>query len=286
MGAPVTMKQLLEAGVHFGHQTRRWNPQMKQFIFQERNGIYILDLQQTLGRIEVAFEFVKKLSSDGGMVLFVGTKKQASDSIEEEARRCGMYFVNQRWLGGMITNFQTLRSRIERLADLEQQEADGELDKLSKKELKKIRTELTKLRRYLGGVRGMLELPQALFIVDLKKENIAFLEARKAGIPIVAVVDTNCDPTGVDYPIPGNDDAIRAVRLLCTVVADAVIQGRQQIEVTEETFEREEEEVEAGQDEGDVPKTLPAVSLDEPVGEPEGEAAGGEGGESGSGAEQ
>lgn len=271
MGAPVTMKQLLEAGVHFGHQTRRWNPQMKPFIFQERNGIYILDLQQTLKRIETAFEFVKKISADGGMVLFVGTKKQASDSVEEEARRCGMYYVNQRWLGGMLTNFQTLRLRIERLAELERQEADGELEKLSKKELKRIRTELTKLRRYLGGVRGMLELPQLLFIVDLKKENIAFLEAKKARIPVVAVIDTNCDPTGVDYPVPGNDDAIRAVRLICSVVADAVIQGRQQVEVTEKTFERDEEEAETGEEEGNDPKSLPTVSLDEQREEPKGE---------------
>lgn len=262
MGAPVTMKQLLEAGVHFGHQTRRWNPQMKPFIFQERNGIYILDLQQTLERTETAFEFVKKVSSEGGRVLFVGTKKQASDAVEEEALRCGMYYVSQRWLGGMLTNFQTLKLRIDRLAELERQETAGELEKLSKKELKRVRTELTKLRRYLGGVRGMRELPQVLFIVDLKKENIAFLEGKKVGLKVVAVVDTNCDPTGVDYPIPANDDAIRAVRLICSVISDAVIQGRQRIDITEETFAKDEKgEKEEGGGRGG--KTLPAVSLDD-----------------------
>ncbi|MEW6202075.1 MAG: 30S ribosomal protein S2 [bacterium] len=236
MPSSVTMKQLLEAGVHFGHQTRRWHPQMKPFIFQERNGIYILDLQQTLKRVEDAYEFVKGVVRGGGKVLFLGTKKQASDAVKEEAERCGMYYVHQRWLGGMFTNFHTIHTRIERLEELEAREASGDLDKLSKKEAKRIRTELTKLRRYLGGVRGMRKLPNVLFIVDLKKEYIAFLEAKKVGIPTVAVVDTNCDPTGLDYPIPGNDDAIRAVRLLCKVVSDAVIDGMREAEIGEATF--------------------------------------------------
>ena len=236
MPSSVTMKQLLEAGVHFGHQTRRWHPKMKPFIFQERNGIYILDLQQTLKRVGDAYEFVKGVAKDGGKVLFLGTKKQASDAVKEEAERCGMYYVHQRWLGGMFTNFQTIHTRIERLEELEAREAAGELDKLSKKEAKRIRTELTKLRRYLGGVRGMHKLPNVLFIVDLKKEYIAFLEAKKVAIPTVAVVDTNCDPTGLDYPIPGNDDAIRAVRLLCKVVSDAVLDGIKEAEIGEETF--------------------------------------------------
>ena len=236
MPSPVTMKQLLEAGVHFGHQTRRWNPRMKSFIFQERNGIYILDLQQTLKRVEEAYGYVKSVAKKGGKVLFVGTKKQASDAVKEEADRCSMYYVHQRWLGGMFTNFQTILSRIERLAELEMKAEAGELDKYSKKEAKRTRTELTKLRRYLGGVREMHKLPEALFIVDLKKEYISFLEAKKMRIPTVAVVDTNCDPTGVDYPIPGNDDAIRAVRLLCRVISDAVLDGIREAEIGEETF--------------------------------------------------
>ncbi|MEW5947550.1 MAG: 30S ribosomal protein S2 [bacterium] len=257
MPSSVTMKQLLEAGVHFGHQTRRWHPGMKPFIFQSRNGIYILDLQQTLKRIEEAHEFISSLSKGGGKILFLGTKKQASDAIMEEAQRCGTYYINQRWLGGLITNFQVLRTRIERLEELEAKEAAGDFEKLSKKEAKRVRTELNRLRKYLSGLRGMSELPRALFIVDLKKEYIAFLEAKKAKIPVVAVVDTNCDPAGVDYPIPGNDDAIRAVRLLCRVVADAVIEGRQEVEITEDTFAKSGETAAAGAPEeprGDRPR--------------------------------
>lgn len=236
----VTMKQLLEAGVHFGHQTRRWNPKMKPFIFQERNGIYILDLQQTLKRIEESYEFLKSVTQDGGKVMFVGTKKQACDSIEEEAGRAGMLYINQRWLGGLMTNFQTIHKRILRLRELEKMEVDGAFDGMPKKEVKMYRTELNKLRKYLGGVRDMDELPRALFIVDLKKEYIAFLEAKKLKIPVVALVDTNCDPTGVDFPIPGNDDAIRAVRLLATAMATACADGVKARDLQESDFTGEE----------------------------------------------
>ena len=237
----VTMKQLLEAGVHFGHQTRRWNPKMKPFIFQERNGIYILDLQQTLKRIVTGYEFVRDTVRGGGKVMFVGTKKQANQAIKEEAGRCGMYYINQRWLGGLLTNFATLSKRIERLAELEAMEERGDTDAMNKKELKAYRTELNKLRKYLGGVRGMDALPDALVIIDLRKENIAFAEAKKLNIPVVALVDTNCDPTGVDYPIPGNDDAIRAVRLICKIMADAVDEGYKAATVTEEDFAQGQE---------------------------------------------
>ena len=233
----VTMKQLLEAGVHFGHQTRRWNPKMKPYIFQERNGIYILDLQQTLKKIFEAYEYVKSITAGGGKVLFVGTKKQASDTIEEEAERCGMLYINQRWLGGLMTNFETINKRIKRLRELEEREARGDFDEISKKEAKVFRTELQKLRKYLGGVREMDKLPEALFIVDLKKEHIAFMEAKKLKIPVIALVDTNCDPTGVDYPIPGNDDAIRAVRLLTKAMADAALEGVESGQLKPEDFE-------------------------------------------------
>ncbi len=236
----VTMKQLLEAGVHFGHQTRRWNPKMKPFIFQERNGIYILDLQQTLKRIEESYHFLKDVTAKGGKVLFVGTKKQACDAIEEEAGRAGMLYINQRWLGGLMTNFKTIHVRIKKLRELEAMEENGDLENMPKKEAKVYRTQLNKLRKYLGGVRDMDELPQALFIVDLKKEYIAFLEARKLNIPVVALVDTNCDPTGVDYPIPGNDDAIRAVRLLSKAMATACEQGVKSREMQESDFQAEE----------------------------------------------
>jgi small subunit ribosomal protein S2 len=234
--AIVTMKQLLEAGVHFGHQTRRWNPKMKPFIFQERNGIYILDLQQTLKRLLESYEVVKDCVRGGGKVMFVGTKKQASTAIMEEAQRCGMYYINQRWLGGLLTNFATISKRIRRLSELEAMIESGETEKMKKKELKQFNTELNKLRKYLGGVRGMDGVPDLMIIVDLRKEEIAFKEAKKMGIPVIALVDTNCDPTDVDYPIPGNDDAIRAVRLICKIHADAVIDGNQPASVAEEDF--------------------------------------------------
>lgn len=223
--AVVTMKQLLEAGVHFGHQTRRWNPKMKPYIFTERNGIYIIDLQKTVKKVEEAYEFVKRVAQEGGTILFVGTKKQAHNTIKEEAERCGMFYVNERWLGGMLTNFRTIRKRIERLKALERMEQDGSFGVLPKKEVLQLLKEKERLERFLGGIREMASLPDAVFVVDPRKERIAVQEARKLGIPIVGVVDTNCDPDEVDYVIPGNDDAIRAVKLLCGKMADAVIEG-------------------------------------------------------------
>ena len=223
----VSMKQLLEAGVHFGHQTRRWNPKMSEYIFAERNGIYIIDLQKTVKKLEEAYAFVKEVSENGGEVLFVGTKKQAMDSIREEAIRCGMPFVNARWLGGMLTNFGTIQTRIKRLAQLKAMEQDGTFALLPKKEVIKLNLEIEKLEKFMGGITNMKKQPAALFIVDPRKERIAVAEAHKLGIPIVAIVDTNCDPDEVDYVIPGNDDAIRAVRLIAGAVADAVIEGRQ-----------------------------------------------------------
>ena len=223
----VSMKQLLEAGVHFGHQTRRWNPKMKEYIFTERNGIYIIDLQKTVKKIEEAYEFVKNISAEGGFILFVGTKKQACESLQEEAQRCGMYYVNQRWLGGMLTNFKTIRKRIDRLHELEKMEEEGLFEVLPKKEVLNLQHEKERLEKNLGGIKDMTELPQAIFIVDPRKERIAIQEARKLNIPIIAIVDTNCDPDEVDYIIPGNDDAIRAVKLLTEKIADAVIEGRQ-----------------------------------------------------------
>ena len=225
--AVVSMKQLLEAGVHFGHQTRRWNPKMAQYIFTERNGIYIIDLQKTVKKLEEAYDFVRELSANGGTVLFVGTKKQAGDSIREEAERAGAYYVNARWLGGMLTNFETIRKRIRRLEQLRKMEADGTFERLPKKEVVKLELEIEKLEKYLGGIKDMNKLPAAMFVVDPRKEKIAVLEAHKLGIPIIAIVDTNCDPDEVDYVIPGNDDAIRAVRLISAAMADAVIEGRQ-----------------------------------------------------------
>ena len=221
----VSMKQLLEAGVHFGHQTRRWNPKMKPYIFTERNGIYIIDLQKTVRMIDDVYNYVRDLAKDGGTIMFVGTKKQAQESIASEAERCGMYHVNQRWLGGMLTNFKTIRNRVNRLIELEKMEADGVYDVLPKKEVIKLRHEYEKLSKFLSGVRNMRALPDALFIVDPRKERIAVAEARKLGIPIVAIVDTNCDPDEIDYIIPGNDDAIRAVKLISGRLADAVIEG-------------------------------------------------------------
>ncbi|MDD3653057.1 MAG: 30S ribosomal protein S2 [Desulfotomaculaceae bacterium] len=223
----ISMKQLLEAGVHFGHQTRRWNPKMAPFIFTDRNGIYIIDLQKTVRKVEEAYNFVKQLSSEGDSVLFVGTKKQAQESIREEAERCGMFYVNQRWLGGMLTNFQTIRRRIDRLHELEKMEANGTMEVLPKKEVAELLHEKDKLQKFLGGIKDMRRLPAAIFIVDPRKERIAVAEARKLGIPIVAIVDTNCDPDEVDYIIPGNDDAIRAVRLLTAKIAEAVLEGKQ-----------------------------------------------------------
>ncbi|MCL8208719.1 MAG: 30S ribosomal protein S2 [Actinomycetia bacterium] len=225
--AVISMKQLLEAGVHFGHQTRRWNPKMKPYIFTERNGIYIIDLQKTVRKVEEAYAFMREVGASGGHVLFVGTKKQAQDAVAEEAQRSGQFYVNQRWLGGILTNFVTIKRRIRRLAELKQQEADGAWQRLPKKEVSRLQREKDKLAKYLGGIEGMRELPQAVFIVDPRKEHIAVTEARKMKIPIVAIVDTNCDPDEVDYVIPGNDDAIRAVRLLTSKMADAILEGRE-----------------------------------------------------------
>ena len=232
--AVVSMKQLLEAGVHFGHQTRRWNPKMAPYIYTERNGIYIIDLQKTVKKLEEAYNFVRDISSNGGNVLFVGTKKQAQDAIKEEAARCGGYYVNARWLGGMLTNFRTMRTRIARLAQLRKMEEDGTFAMLPKKEVIKHQAEIEKLEKYLGGVKEMKKLPAALFIVDPRKERNAIAEARKLNIPIVAIVDTNCDPDEIDYVIPGNDDAIRAIRLIAAAMANAAIEGRQGEDVAAE----------------------------------------------------
>ncbi|MGL5255749.1 MAG: 30S ribosomal protein S2 [Proteocatella sp.] len=229
----VSMKQLLEAGVHFGHQTRRWNPKMARFIFTERNGIYIIDLQKTVKKIEEAYEFVREVAETGKPILFVGTKKQAQDSIKEEAERSGMYFVNERWLGGMLTNHKTIKTRIDRLRKLERMQEDGTFDVLPKKEVIKLMAEKEKLEKYLGGIKDMPELPGALFVVDPRKERIAIKEAQKLGIPVVGIVDTNCDPDELDFPIPGNDDAIRAVKLIAGAISQAIIEAKQgAIEVT------------------------------------------------------
>ena len=225
--AVVSMKQLLEAGVHFGHQTRRWNPKMAQYIFTERNGIYIIDLQKTVKKLEEAYDYVRELSANGGTVLFVGTKKQAGDSIREEAERAGAYYVNARWLGGMLTNFETIRKRIRRLEQLRKMEADGTFERLPKKEVVKLNLEIEKLEKYLGGIKEMNKLPTAMFVVDPRKEKIAVAEAHKLGIPVIAIVDTNCDPDEIDYVIPGNDDAISAVKLISSTMANAIIEGHQ-----------------------------------------------------------
>ena len=235
----ISMKQLLEAGVHFGHQTRRWNPKMKEYIFTERNGIYILDLQKTVKKIDEAYYFIRDLAMDGGTVLFVGTKKQAQESIEQEAKRCEMYYVNQRWLGGMLTNFKTIQSRINKLRKIEKMEADGDFELLPKKEVIKLKAEQEKLEKNLGGIKEMRKLPSAMFVVDPRKEHIAILEAKALGIPVVAIVDTNCDPDEADYPIPGNDDAIRAVKLIASKIADAVLEGRQGEQMSDEAAEEE-----------------------------------------------
>ena len=232
--AVVSMKQLLEAGVHFGHQTRRWNPKMASYIYTERNGIYIIDLQKTVKKLEEAYNFVRDLAANGETLLFVGTKKQAQDAIKEESERVGMYYVNARWLGGMLTNFKTMRTRVERLNQLHKMQEDGTFAMLPKKEVAKLNLEIEKLEKYLGGVKHMKKLPGALFIVDPRKERNAIAEARKLHIPIVAIVDTNCDPDEIDYVIPGNDDAIRAIKLISATMANAVQEGKQGEDVAEE----------------------------------------------------
>ena len=223
----ISMKQLLEAGVHFGHQTRRWNPKMGKYIFTERNGIYLIDLQKTVGKIDEAYEFIRSVAAEGKSVLFVGTKKQAQDSVKEEAQRSESFYVNERWLGGMLTNFKTIQKRIDYLKQLERMEEDGTFDLLPKKEVSQLKAEKVKLEKFLGGIKDMQKLPGALFVVDPRKEHIAVAEARRLNIPIVAIVDTNCDPDEVDYVIPGNDDAIRAVKLIAGKMADAIIEARQ-----------------------------------------------------------
>ena len=236
----ISMKQLLEAGVHFGHQTRRWNPKMAEYIFAERNGIYIIDLQKTVKKVDEAYNFVRDIAADGGEILFVGTKKQAAESIKEEAERVGMYYVNTRWLGGMLTNFETIKKRVQRLAQIRKMEEDGTFELLPKKEVTKLSLEIEKLEKYLGGIKNMKKLPSALFIVDPRKERNAVAEARKLSIPIIAIVDTNCDPDEIDYVIPGNDDAIRAVKLIAGAMADAVLEGRQGEQFEEAISEKDD----------------------------------------------
>ncbi|MBR6343639.1 MAG: 30S ribosomal protein S2 [Selenomonadaceae bacterium] len=243
--AVISMKQLLEAGVHFGHQTRRWNPKMAKYIFTERNGIYIIDLQKTVRKVDEAYNFLRGVAEEGKSVLFVGTKKQAQEAVKEEAVRAGQFFVNERWLGGMMTNFQTIQKRVARLKELETMEQDGTFDVLTKKEVLQLRHEMEKLEKYLGGIKEMNKLPGALFIVDPRKERIAVAEARKLNIPIVAIVDTNCDPDEIDYVIPGNDDAIRAVKLLTGRMADAVLEGRQGQDTEDAAEEAEASDEEA-----------------------------------------
>lgn len=244
----ISMKQLLEAGVHFGHQTRRWNPKMAPYIFAERNGIYIIDLSKTVGKVEEAYEFVKSVAAEGKNVLFVGTKKQAQEAVKEEAERCGMYFVNQRWLGGMLTNYKTISERIKRLAAINKMAEDGTFEKLTKKEVAKLTLEAEKLETYLGGIKTMHGMPGALFVVDPKKERIAIKEARTLGIPVVGMCDTNCDPDDCDYVIPSNDDAIRAVKLIAGKMADAVIEGKQGESMAPAKEEAKEEVTEEAKD--------------------------------------
>ncbi len=233
MADPISVKQLLEAGAHFGHQTGHWHPRMKSYIYTQRNGIHIIDLEQTATMIEKACIFVRELVSSGGNILFVGTKRQSHEAIEEEAKRCGMYFVNQRWLGGMLTNFSTIQSRIDYLVRLEDRKERGELDYLTKKEKLKVEKEIARLNKLMGGFKEMIDLPGALFIVDPTKESIAVAEAKKVGIPIVAMVDTDCNPMNIDYPIPSNDDAIKAIKLVCSIIADAVLEGKMMKETGE-----------------------------------------------------
>ena len=238
----ISMKSLLEAGVHFGHQTRRWNPKMKPYIFTERNGIYIIDLQQTVKLVDDAYNVIRDIAAEGGEILFVGTKKQAQEAIESEAKRCGMFFVNQRWLGGMLTNYETIKQRIDRLRELEQMEEDGVFDVLPKKEVMQLKHEEERLEKFLGGIKDMNGVPKAMFVVDPRKEKIAVNEARILGIPVIAVVDTNCDPEDVDYVIPGNDDAIRAVKLLTETMANAVLEGKQGEQMEAEEVKSNDEE--------------------------------------------
>ncbi len=262
----ISMKELLEAGVHFGHRTHRWNPKMKRYIYGGRNGIYIIDLHQTLKLFEDARKFVQDVVSSGEDILFVGTKKQAQEAVEASAKQCGMYFVNQRWLGGMLTNYRTIQTRIGRLRELEKMEADGVFQQLTKKEAGKRREEMQKLERFLGGIKDMPKLPGAIYIVDLKKERIALLEARKLEIPVVAIVDTNCDPDEVDYVIPGNDDAIRAIKLISSKIAEAIIEVRPPEE--EKPVEEEAEAVaegEEGEEKPEVPEGGEAAAADEEV---------------------
>jgi small subunit ribosomal protein S2 len=274
----ISMKQLLEAGVHFGHQTRRWNPKMAPFIFMDRNGIHIIDLQQTVSRLNEAYKFIEQLAAEGGTILFVGTKKQAQEAVAEEARRCSMYYVNQRWLGGMLTNFQTIQLRIRYLRELETRRDRGDFDRLPKKEVQHLQDDITRLERILGGIKDMRRLPNAIFIIDTRKERTAVLEARRLEIPIIALADTNSDPDEIDYPIPANDDAIRAVRLLSAKIADAVIEGRRELEAQQK--DTEPEEVEAGAPEEpstseeqsasfSVPEAEMVVETPETVAEPE-----------------
>ena len=236
------MKQLLEAGVHFGHQTRRWNPKMAPYIYTERNGIYIIDLQKSVGKVDEAYKAVSDIAADGGSILFVGTKKQAQEAVKEEAQRCGMYYVNERWLGGMLTNFKTIQSRIKRLKDIERMSEDGTFDVLPKKEVVNIKKEWDKLEKNLGGIKEMKRIPDAIFVVDPKKEKICVQEAHALGIKLIGIADTNCDPEELDYVIPGNDDAIRAVKLIVAKMADAVIEANQGVTGEEEIFEEVTEE--------------------------------------------
>ena len=260
----ISMKQLLEAGVHFGHQTRRWNPKMQPFIFTDRNGIHIIDLQQTVSRLNDAYKFVEQLAANGESILFVGTKKQAQEAVAEEAKRCNMYYVNQRWLGGMLTNFQTIQSRIRYLRDLEGRRDRGEFDRLPKKEAQRLQDDITRLERILGGIKDMRRLPSAVFIVDTRKERTAVLEARRLEIPIIALADTNCDPDEMDYPIPANDDAIRAVRLLCAKIADAAIEGRRELEARQKDTEEPAEETAPVPQEASIVPAVEAAPLAEP----------------------
>ncbi len=271
----ISMKQLLEAGVHFGHQTRRWNPKMQPFIFMDRNGIHIIDLQQTVSRLNDAYKFVERTAASGGTILFVGTKKQAQEAVAEEAKRCGMFYVNQRWLGGMLTNFQTIQSRIRYLRDLEARRDRGDFERLPKKEVQHLQDDMVRLERILGGIKDMRRLPSALFIIDTRKERTAVLEARRLEIPIIALADTNCDPDEMDYPIPANDDAIRAVRLLCAKIADAAVEGRRELEAQQKDSEPTVE-ITAGEPatpgepvaSSEYADTPPAIPVEEAASEP------------------
>ncbi|KFA57387.1 30S ribosomal protein S2 [Mageeibacillus indolicus] len=260
--AVISMKQLLEAGVHFGHQTRRWNPKMAEYIYTERNGIYIIDLQKTVRKAEEAYNFMREVAANGGKVLFVGTKKQAQDSIKEEAERCGMFYINNRWLGGTLTNYTTIRKRIGRLFELHKMEEDGTFDLLPKKEVAKLKLEMEKLDKNLGGIKEMNGIPDCLFVVDPKKEHIAVMEARRLGVPVVGIVDTNCDPEEVDYVIPGNDDAIRAVKLIAGKMADAVIEGKQGEDVVAETEQADSEQTPETSDEDAKPSIEEVVAAE------------------------